>query len=47
MLFHIKEDPGQLSPLDNSKEERRMIQNMIRLMIENDAPDEQYTRLGL
>lgn len=47
MLFDVEADPGQLSPLDDPETEERMVKAMIRLMEENDAPKEQYTRLGL
>jgi arylsulfatase A-like enzyme len=47
MLFNIEEDPYQNNPLHDPKIENTMIQHMISLMKESDAPREQYTRLGL
>lgn len=47
MLFDLKSDPYQLHPLKNKDIEDLLINNMIRLMHENDAPKEQYERLGL
>jgi len=47
MLFDLESDPGQLHPIDNPKLEDRMIRHMVRLMKENDAPPEQYARLGV
>lgn len=47
MLFNVVDDPGQLHPLDEPETEARMVKHMIRLMKENDAPAEQYVRLGL
>ena len=47
MLFDVVEDPGQEHPIDDPETEQRMVEHMIRLMEENDAPEEQYVRLGL
>jgi arylsulfatase A-like enzyme len=47
MLFDVTSDPNQMRPLDAPEIERRMIEHMVRLMQENDAPAEQYERLGL
>lgn len=50
LLFDLEQDAGQETPIDtpdNEEVERRMISNMIDLMQQNDAPDEQYERLGL
>lgn len=47
MLFDLEEDPGQLHPIQNAEVEDRMIRNLVRLMKENEAPEEQYLRLGL
>ena len=47
MLFDLKKDPEQLTPISDPETEQRLILNMIQLMKENDAPDEQYLRLGL
>jgi len=47
LLFDNEIDYGQKSPISDIKIERRLVENMIRLMGENDAPAEQYERLGL
>lgn len=47
MLFQLKEDPRQLTPVDDPLKEVELINEMIRLMKENDAPVEQFERLGL
>ncbi len=47
MLFDLKTDPEQKTPLHDSETENRMLCLMARLMRENDAPAEQYVRLGL
>ena len=47
LLFDLAEDPNQEAPLDDPDIEQRMIDHMVRLMRECDAPDEQYTRIGI
>ncbi len=47
MLFDLHHDPEQNNPIHDKVIENRMIQLMITLMKENDAPVEQYERLGL
>ena len=47
LLYDTETDPGQEHPLEDKAAEERMIRNMVRMMKENDAPDEQYVRLGL
>jgi arylsulfatase A-like enzyme len=47
MLFDLETDPKQENPLDNPVKEAEMIELMIKLMRENDAPEEQFVRLGL
>ena len=47
MLFDLSTDPGQLHPITDPAAEDYMISHMVRLMRENDAPVEQYERLGL
>ncbi|MDF2964036.1 MAG: sulfatase [Paenibacillus sp.] len=47
MLFDVQQDPGQLHPLNDPEAESCMRNLMIRLMKENDAPAEQYIRMGL
>ncbi|MBE0958386.1 hypothetical protein IH773_23230, partial [Escherichia coli] len=40
-------DPQQLHPIDDDAIEARMIALLIQLMKDNDAPPEQFQRLGL
>lgn len=47
LLFDRKEDPEQTHPLCDPELEARMCRLMVKLMKENDAPEEQYIRLGL
>lgn len=47
LLYDTETDPGQEHPLEDKATEERMLRNMVRMMKENDAPDEQYVRLGL
>ncbi len=47
MLFDTKTDPGERNPLDDPALEARMAGLMAALMRENDAPREQFARLGL
>ena len=47
LLFDLKKDPDQLHPLDDPEIERKMIKILCDLLKENDAPEEQYERLGL
>lgn len=47
VLFDLETDPEELSPIHDEKAEQRMIENLIKLMEENEAPPEQYIRLGL
>ncbi|MFB3892116.1 MAG: sulfatase [Phycisphaerae bacterium] len=47
LLFDVQEDPRQERPLKDPAVEKMMIDHLVRLMKENDAPEEQYERLGL
>ena len=47
MLFDLENDPAQENPIDDPDVEARMIEHIIQLMTENDAPPEQFIRLGL
>ena len=47
MLFDLETDPSQETPLDNVAEEARLSARMAELMRANDAPPEQFERLGL
>lgn len=46
MLFDVREDPGQDHPIDDPMAEQRMATYLVKLMKRNDAPPEQYQRLG-
>ena len=46
-LYDLNSDPGQESPLDDPEVERRMTALMQRLMAQNEAPPEAFTRLGM
>jgi arylsulfatase A-like enzyme len=47
MLFDLQADPKQVHPIQNAAVEQSMIAHMVRLMQQNDAPVEQYRRVGL
>lgn len=47
LLFDLKSDPHQEHPMADARIEKRMIGLMIDLMRHNDAPPEQYVRLGI
>ncbi len=47
MLFDLENDPLQNHPLDDPETEANMIRHMVRLMRRNDAPVDQYQRMGL
>jgi hypothetical protein len=47
VLYDLVADPAQEHPIDDPAVERRMIALLVRLMRENDAPPEQFERLGL
>ncbi len=47
LLFDLETDPSQEHPLADPEIEAMMIQHLIRLMVDNDAPPEQFERLGL
>lgn len=47
MLFDLKNDEKQERPIDDKKVETMMIEYLVELMKKNDAPKEQYERLGL
>ena len=47
MLFDLETDPMQEHPIQDPEAEKQMIQALVRLMEENDAPKEQYIRLEL
>ncbi|MDA1137460.1 MAG: sulfatase [Planctomycetota bacterium] len=47
LLFDLENDPGQENPIQDEEVEARLCREMVRLMKENDAPSEQYERMGL
>jgi len=47
MLFDLETDPGQENPIDSAAEEARLSARMAELMQANNAPPEQFERLGL
>ena len=47
LLFDLQTDPHQQTPFNDPAVEQRMIDHMIPLMQQADAPPEQYERLGL
>lgn len=46
-LFDLQHDPGQEHPIDDPAKEAELIGVMVELMRENDAPAEQYERVGI
>ncbi len=47
LLFDLETDPEQENPIQDTELERKMIGHLLDLMQKNDAPQEQYERLGL
>ena len=47
LLFDLETDPQQEHPLHDPEIEARMIVLLVKLMKANDAPPEQFERLGL
>jgi arylsulfatase A-like enzyme len=47
LLFDLEQDPGQEHPIQDKAVEERLLNTMVELMKENDAPPEQYERLGV
>jgi hypothetical protein len=47
LLFDLQIDPAQARPLQDKTVEQKMVGHLRRLMEKNDAPAEQYRRLGL
>ena len=47
MLFDLHNDPNQEHPIRDERIEARMIRHMRELMENNDAPEEQFRRLGI
>ena len=46
VLYDLKKDPYQMHPIQDKEKEAELQAAMITLMKENDAPGEQYERLG-
>jgi arylsulfatase A-like enzyme len=46
-LFDLQNDPQQMNPIQDKGVQDRLIQRMVELMKQCDAPAEQYQRLGL
>jgi hypothetical protein len=47
LLFDLERDPKQEDPVKDRDLEASMIDHLVRLMVENDAPPEQFLRLDL
>ena len=47
LMFDLEKDPLQENPIQDEKLEDILIKGLVSLMVENDAPQEQYERLGL
>ena len=47
VLYDLKNDPQEDHPIADEEVVGRMRRQMVRLMMENDAPEEQYERMGL
>ena len=47
LLYDLEKDPKQEHPIRDEEVEERLKVHMVQLMRENDAPKEQYVRLGL
>ena len=46
-LFDLATDPGQLDPIEDDAIEGRMVGLLEEALVANQAPREQYQRLGL
>jgi arylsulfatase A-like enzyme len=47
LLYDLEDDPEQKNPINDKEIENRMTDLLIRAIYKNDAPVEQYVRLGL
>ena len=47
LLFDLDTDPGQEAPFSDEAVEAIMIRHLVKLMRANDAPNDQFIRLGL
>ena len=46
-FFDLEKDPKESEPISNPEVEEYFRKEMVRIMKENDAPKEQYVRMGL
>ncbi|WP_434309512.1 sulfatase [Hominifimenecus sp. rT4P-3] len=46
-LFDLEKDPGQQNPIQDREIEEKMLDYLVKIMEENEAPGEQYQRLGI
>jgi hypothetical protein len=46
-LFNVKNDPGELREIDDPDVEVRLANALARMMKENEAPPEQFERMGI
>ena len=46
-LYDLASDPGQDKPIHDDAQEKRLVRLMAKLMAENDAPPEAFSRLEL
>ncbi|MEY8446294.1 sulfatase-like hydrolase/transferase [Enterococcus ratti] len=47
LLFDLKEDPKQENPLNNPELEKKMMEQLVKMMDQIEAPTSEYVRLGL
>ena len=47
LLYDLEKDPQQLQPIEDEAVKARLTALLIKLMKENEAPAEQFVRLGL
>ncbi len=47
LLFDLENDPQQENPIHDPQVEERLCRLMVKMMLENDAPREQFERMGL
>jgi chorismate mutase len=47
LLYDLLADPKQENPITDAEVEARMIRLMAQLMQQNEAPPEQYERIGI
>jgi hypothetical protein len=47
LLWNVEEDPEQRAPISDPATEKRMADLLARLMMEAEAPEEQFQRLGM